>query len=808
MSRFGELTVSFHAPGDLSTVLGTRTAVSARFKEIINGAGESEIVFVNDSDLNSWAVVGNIVWAYKTDSVRTDTSEGIVFAEPFTIARRSTEMGSDYLTISGPNLLSELKRFTIYRPLGAAVVSNTTLDNDQVTASEYPITTRTLAAGAPANNESIIPSVSTSRDVNQEIRITLDNNVVFVTVITARVNVNNTWRYQLRDRLPSAAANGNAIAIRRRTLKVASIAGFVVGGEVEVTLQSGTFTSLVEEINDNIITLRDGLPGTVGQNAAVKHTTYSDKSTNDVTQVLSFATGWSASFESGTGSEVGTRYGGGGETIYSILQSIADETGELFRLRSAETAPRGPKRTVRWNRTRPAAGVGGTLRLVEPSQANMASNTANINRAILIRRPEHSGEYDPVTQLIPVAGDAKVTLFSCSPAAVSAAAADGFTVVTSGLGLYAPAYINWGAQTTARGVYQRRVTFSEVTVESDSAPAITEAADKLLNLSIQYMKAHLATNRRITVECVSPVGIRPGDTVELYYVPPTGEYTLNYTSGSSEPHLYVIEVERRVSNTGEYPGVPITRLLLSPTIDTPGTAANEIGRRLMTIDRLASRGGTPNSINLSVSSTGTIDGVSQAVFNAHINNTTTAHGATTNTRANPNQIMRADPDGKHIAATLEATTLRADVITGTGKGIDIRTVNNAVRIDSQKVDLTGFVNVARTIKTLEQLIAVQGMTLGIANTDGDNDEFMAVRPEYINDRLYLVGKRLVGNLSDSKSIQSQIADLLAAFSQAELTENNAYSNARVIDPELVMNIDDYPAARTNYLNVLAGDDYL
>ena len=652
MTRYGALTVQFYSPA--LVLLGSKTAVVATFRERVNGEGEARITFVNDSDLSTLGAVGNIAWAWKTDALRTDTADGIVVCEPFTIGRRATVPGSDFLEISGPDLLSELKRYTIYRPLGEKAEYSTTI-------SEIPrVPTTTTTNGAFSAGSKFIDVVaSNSADKTREIRIVMNTSpaTTHVTVVEDRllVDVGGTQKHRLvlRDRLPAAVANGAAVEMRTRVVQIADTSGFRDGIEVEVTTAGGTHSTLMLDEPDNAyITLRDGLPAAVAKDAAIKAIAYTGKSTKDVKTVLTYATGWSGVFDSTyEGTAAGTVYQGGGETVYNILRGIADETGEFFRLRSAETTTRGPKRQVRWLRTNPAAGVSGTLRLVMPDDASMASDTANMNRAIMLRRPEFVGEYEPVTQLIPVAGDAAVTLFSCSTTAIAAAAADGFTVVRTGLGLYTPPYIDWTSQTAAIGTHQRRVTFSEVTIDGTGADQIQAAADKLLRLSIKYMKARRSTARTLQVECVSPVGIRPGDTVELYYQPGNGVYTLNYTSSHpTEKLLYVQEVERTVSNSGDYPGVPVTRLMLSPTPEAPEQGGNrEAARRLVTVERLAAQVNTPRMVNISVPSPGGY--APPATLTATTPNETTGSGHThqitayVSSLSTPGQLVKTDGAG-------------------------------------------------------------------------------------------------------------------------------------------------------------------
>lgn len=616
MSRFGPLQAVFYSPSDLSTALsdGTTTVrpvVTGWWTDNDSALGEAALTFVNDAGLSTLAARGNIVWAYKTDSVRTDLTPpvGVTFAEPFIIRRRIVGPEPNLLTVTGPTLLADLQRFTIYRPLGLEQVYNTTLEE----AAAGPVTNLTISTGAPPGIRTMHIDGVDETFVGREMRIRMDDGNWFVTVAAKYVFWDNKTHLQFRDRLP-VVANANNFPVnlefRTRKINLASSPDFRQGMEITVTLNSGTFTTLVEAPadEDGFITIRNGLPGAANAGNAVVGKDYSNVSTNDVTQVMGYAPGWTTSFQTGTGTAAGTRYAGGGETVYDILRSIADETGELFRTRSAEVAPQGPKKQLLWRRT--ADAVGNNLRLVMPSsQSAMASDTANPARAILLERPGFIGEYDPVTQCIPVSGDSRVTLYACSPGAIAAAAAAGFTVVTTGLSLYAAPYVIYDALQTSLGTYQRKVTFSEVTVEGNNVFAIRTAADQLLNMAINYLKTHATAAQTITARCVSPVGIRAGQTVELYYESPTGEYTLNYTGANA---LFVQSVRREVSGDGEYPGVPITSLTLTTTRAATLPMAREVGRRLATVERLATRMNAPERM-MADTPTGTSGGTSGGI---------------------------------------------------------------------------------------------------------------------------------------------------------------------------------------------------
>lgn len=670
MGRFGPTTAQFYAPGDLSTALSdgsatTRVAVRSWSTDFDSAIGEAGLTFINDTGLNTLAAVGNVCWAYKTDTLRSDLSGNkVTFAEPFIIRSRVAGPAPNELTISGPSLLNDLSRWTIYRPLGLEVITNTTLDE----AVGAPITSRTVGIGAPRGNDTMQIDGVTEDDVGREIRIELDNGATFVTVVVNYVFWEEQTHLQFRDRLTYDASPGNSLEFRDRLIKPVNFDPFLQGAEVTVTLNSGSFITIVDQAaaEDGIVTLRDGITGAANVGNAVQCRDYSQKSTTDVTQVMAYASGWSVEFQTGTGTEDGTRYPGGGETVYDVLRGIAEETGELFRLKSAEATTMGPKRTVIWRRTPDAVGVSGTLRLVMPaSQSAMATDTADKNRAILIERPSHAGEYDPVTQVIPIAGDSRVTLFSCSPEAVTAAATAGYTVVTTGLGLYAAPYVVHSALNTSIGIYQRKVTFSEVTVEGDNVLSIQSAADRLLNLSIKYLEEHTATSKVIRASCISAVGIRAGQTVELYYQSPTGEYTIDYTGASV---LYVQSVRRESSPDGAYPGAPVSHLELTPTRAPAPSPTREIGRRLATIDRLATRVSAPQLVNMATFTNTSTGGYvpptpapvtgdylplagGQMTGNITFSGSQTVDGVDISAHA-------ADPDAHHAAVTVGNTGLQ------------------------------------------------------------------------------------------------------------------------------------------------------
>lgn len=618
MPRFSDYRANFY-DDDLDQIVGGGACVdvvpiSYDGTGVVNGAGEASAVFPA-SGLFVGALTGeNVVYCNILYNDANRGSTDIALGESFRVTAIVMGPESGQVTLSGPSITTDLQRYTIYRPIGATAVTNTTVLTGS--PADAPTTTRTVAVAAPAGNDAIKLDEKTGGDVADEIRIELDDGNWHVTQVTAKEPGGMANTFQFKTKMPSAASIGNAVHFRTRQIRVATAsaaAAFKQGVECRVTMDggAGTFTTLIAEgpggAAGDTITLRDGLTAGAAAGNAVQATDYSSKATNDVSQILAVHDVWSAEFESGTGTAAGTRYQGGGETVYDILRSIAAETGEFFRLIDVTTsAPKtgAPERIIVWRRTHDTAGTGGgTLRLVQPAQADIDVDALNDDRAILLEKPVPTRDYDPVTQVIPVAGDARVTLFSCSDAAIAAATSAGYSVVRSGLGLYAPPYVQYDAAHTAIGIWQRRVVFSEVTVESDNVDSIREAADKLLKLSISFLQDHATTYYTWeTGRIVSPVPVLPGQTIRMKYDAPDGT-----GSWSENDPLYVETVRVELRPDGDWPGVPLYSLTAtnraSYTAGGSGKRAQgrSVGAILKTADRIAAKGGSPSQVSISVS---------------------------------------------------------------------------------------------------------------------------------------------------------------------------------------------------------------
>ena len=554
MGRFGEFKAQFFARGNLNTPLSdgasiVRVPISGSTSAIMNGMGRTELTFGHDELIGNLIAEGNICICYQYDALIPEYLGGTPFCLPFEI-ESVTPAGPGLLRIEGPDLLDQLLDTQHFSPIGGGTETNTTV---AVAVSDPAATT--VAVGAPQNNDSITLSSTTGWQVGDEARIVLDNGGLHVTVVkTVNPEGAAANTIQIVDRLPFAAGVANTVTRRRRRVQVAAGQGaaFQAGVECRLTLDDNTVhtTLIAEEPEGDLVTMKDGAPDGAAVGKAIKATNYSQPTTSDVTKIMSYMAGWTTEFEGAvTGTEAGTRHAPRGDSVYDLLVATAKATGEFFRLKSAGQAA-APLRTVQWRRTFDYAGQGANLRLVQPTQATIDTEAANVNRGIITGDVEREGVFQPVTRVVPLAGDKRITLKLCSEESRLQAMVEGLTLVDTGLGLYTPPYLYNAAAELAMGMIARTVTFSQVRVETDNAAEWTSAADQLVRLAIAYLYEHgTGVRYRYTVpDIVTAIPVAPGQRVEMVYTSPDGRWSVNRTGANA---LYVLEVRAAFSPPDE-----------------------------------------------------------------------------------------------------------------------------------------------------------------------------------------------------------------------------------------------------------------
>ena len=549
MGRFGDIRVTFFARTNLTTALVDSGGVSFRVPvrgdtyAPVNGVGRTSLTFGYDAKLTELTAEGNVVVCYQYDAlVDPPYTGGVPFCLPFRI-ESAAPAGPGLYRIEGPDLLDDLLNVQWFSPIGGGQVTNTTV----AAAVSDPLTTA-VAVGAPPNNDHVVLDSDTGWQVGDEARIELDGGGLHVTVVTA-VNPDGApypHTIVLADRLPGQASIDNDVTRRRRQVQVATGQGaaFAVGVECRLTLDDNSVhtTLIADDPDGDVITMRDGAPDGAAIGKAIQATNYNAPTTADVTTILSYMAGWSANFESGgyTGTAAGTHHAPYGESVLDLLVATAKRTGEFFRLRDPGPTG-GPLRQVEWRRTHDYAAWSGTnLRLIQPTQATIDSEAANPARAIITGDVERMGIYQPVTRIVPLAGDRRITLALCSTAARLQAQAEGLTIVDTGLGLYTPPYLKDAAAETAIGMIARTVTFSEIRAETDHVTEFQSQADALLRAAIAYLYEHGQGVRYkyVVPDVVCPLPVFVGQRIEMVYTSPDGRWSVNRVAGNA---LYVLE---------------------------------------------------------------------------------------------------------------------------------------------------------------------------------------------------------------------------------------------------------------------------
>ena len=618
MARFGEFKAQFFARGNLNTPLsdGTvnyRVPVNGTTEAATNGMGRTSLTFGYDALLNFLIAEGNVCICYQYDSLIADPYiGGTPFCLPFKI-ESVTPLGPGLIRIEGPDQLEELLDVQHFAPIGAGTETNTTV---AVVVGDPAFTT--LAQGAPHGNLSAALATSSGWEVGDEARITMDSGGVHVTTVWRVLPEADPFDHiiDFTDRLPGDAAAGNTVERRRRRVQVASnAAAFQVGNECRLTLDNATVhtTLIAEEPDGDIITMRDGAPDGAAVGKAVKATDFSRPTTSDVTKIMSYVSGWTVDFDGAyTGTEAGTHHAPNGDSVYDLLVTTAKATGEFFRLKTPGPGA-APKRTVVWKRGYDYAQQGGVnARLVQPTQGSIDAEVAYPGRGIITGDVEREGIFRPVTRVVPLAGDKRISLSMCSEEARLLAMVEGFTLVDSGLGLYTPPYVYDAAAEAALGMIARTVVFSQIRVETENVLEWQTSADQLMRAAIAYLYEHgRGVRYKFTVrDVVMAVPVQPGQRVEMVYTSPDGRWDVNATGGDA---LYVLEVRAQFDPPDEDAdgnlndrGKLVTLVLAESPWDIPDAATvtaaaiAEVGR----VARVASKGGAAGATTIIMSGGG------------------------------------------------------------------------------------------------------------------------------------------------------------------------------------------------------------
>jgi hypothetical protein len=573
-----------YGPGLLAVTVGGDTYLetvvdnSVTWTRLISQIGQGAASFYATPGWDDWLTPGRVCVVEKVTN-HTDGAARLLACFIIEDIEPKVANGVNVVDVRGPGLESMLTKQLLWSPIGSANIDTTHIAVDADAPSA-----RTLAQGAPAGVDHVELNTSNSDDIQQEIRITLDDGArTHITNITERwLFEGTTWYLNLAERLPYGATSGNAVEIWTRRIRVDDPELFLADVQVYVDLDDATTHATLatgELDTTNRVTLRDGLPDSANTGNEVLVNNPFAPATNDIEQIIGGAPGWTVVFQTGNGTAQGSAHKPQGESVFDLLSTISQRTGEFFRQRVL-TDPNTPHKSIEWRRTPDSSGV--TLIMYDTDeQARQATDETSLTKGAILSLTRKAS-LPLITVVFPSAGDQQITLASCSSAAISYASSMGCSIV-SGTGLYEPSYVKHDAGYTAYGMHEVRMTYGDISIgDATNMTALTAACDQLLLSAVQTLVTSQA-REYYTVDCYCPIPLLPGQTVKIENA------TGTTPAVTTTPNWVILEVTERLVN-----GRPRTTLSVSNMSGlrwTPAARFAQTIRSVIQSQRRATSGG-------------------------------------------------------------------------------------------------------------------------------------------------------------------------------------------------------------------------
>ena len=738
MGRYSVPSIFFFSPSNLSAALQSGASrpletlsATARLGEI--GTFEATYAYPLNHGAGYVAfglleAVGNIAiilyndWNYPPGAERAKMVGECFIIENVKIEDRPA--GGVQVRISGRSFLSELEDKQVWEPIGDSTTYNTEL----AVAIGAPSSSNSSGSTAAGSTEITVVDASNFYETNT-ILIPLPGGGTYIGLITA---VDGTTKKITLDRpLPATIPSATSITRRPRKVFVKNTTGFEVGAKITVTLNSGTFTTIVEEgvemedvsgTERPRILVRDGITGAAAVNKAVSAINKSKPTTvayDDINQIIANASGWSMDttlFPLSPGSS----HVPSGASVFDLLKTVSELRGTPFR-QEVDALNFRPLRKIKWGLYPSAEAYGGNkIMLSNPPPAFMTNHMSQAHRGTILGTITREYRDNKVTRVYPTAGDAGVTLMGVSEAVRTSLASDGFIIVDSpsALGLYESPYM-YNNTLEPGEVIGRAVTFGDITAETSGATTWTYACDRLAMECAAWLASHRRAYwewRLTDVDVSSPVIPRVGTTYHLTrYLDPQMSKTVYTHTWENTDDLIAREITMRWDVARQ---MPLYDFVLSDVMGDPTDAAPALISRFQNYDMAARRVGegktgraatviysapTPDgggggggsylpltggtmSGNIAFSGAQTVDGVD---ISAHAANASAHHapvtagdnsinlsGQAVSVKRPANSGVKVDATGVYLSpSTLTASTTNA--VSGDGHTHAITTTANA-----------------------------------------------------------------------------------------------------------------------------------
>ncbi|MCA9366857.1 hypothetical protein KC887_01165 [Candidatus Kaiserbacteria bacterium] len=345
-------------------------------------------------------------------------------------------------------------------------------------------------------------------------------------------------------------------------------------------------------------------------------------STTDITDIMAFASaGWTLT--NATATAAGTYHASKGDTVLSLLNAAAQQSGEIFRLTSyVDPSSKG----LYWTASPDSSGV--TLRM--PTSYNQYDGSTTVGKLYSLRR---EFDFEPVlTRIRPYGagvGDGRLDITGISSANTGADPAWLDTTFASNL------MVNATLEASLGYVIEQDVDFSWIQAsDPTNATQLATAATAVWKTGKNLLEQNDSERKFYTAVCNVAANLRPGQNVTIVYA----EYEGGSTGGSATINDNLALTILGVENTFEG-GERITTLKLGDKPLPQPTAAGwvaDVAEKTQATTRKTDVGTSPGSVSTGRTINTTqplrIDGGAAADLSA--NRTLTVNGLTTVGSAN------------------------------------------------------------------------------------------------------------------------------------------------------------------------------
>ena len=531
----------------------------AGFDEDINGVPQGWAEFLTTAEAipdyygtqnNIWNYIKRgrccLVYTYENEPASHIPVSSFIIQE---IEDTVQEGGQLSIRIAGPSFMEELNARKVFQPIGQ-VELKTALLQTAVKSPRNTTINQNVSPGATSIN------VASATDINEsdEVRFNADNGAQYILRVT---NIDGN-KLSVSGRITDTVTQPKAVVFRTRRLTLDHPEYFAEDDRVGLYLTGGGLPNFytVESIADpepeaedptRYIYLKTGINGAAAAGAQFFKHDYSTPTAQDIAMamrdVLQANGGrWELYIQPNRTTQ--TSQAPKGATILAVLQQIAKDNGETFRLRDIHVNGY-PSRVLHWIHTPTFNGI----ELVAPDNATIRADERNANRAIIqsLNARDDNTVFTKAYITGGKAGEERLTLRECSEETLAWAFQQGLVPEVSPDDSLPDSIENPGL-IAQFGLLETVLDFPDIIPENNTPQARTAAADKMLRQAVHEMYRYNSERRTIEVTCIAKKPIRAGDLIALTYIDEAhfGLKSLQYNTPGN--YLYITSASSTVQD--------------------------------------------------------------------------------------------------------------------------------------------------------------------------------------------------------------------------------------------------------------------